>query len=165
MPDSVTTRARRNDDAAHQVLREFRVIFGAVRRHFASVERAAGIGGAQLWALAVVAQRPGLRVSDLAAALSIHQSTASNLLQRLVREGLAVRRRDASDHRVVRLDATPKGRRLVALAPQPFSGVLPDALGRLPARTLARLSVDLRSIIRAMQRKDPRAAYIPLADL
>lgn len=146
-------------------LKNFRIIFSSVRRHFAWLESACGIGGAQVWALAVMAARPGLRVSDLAETLLIHQSTASNLLDRLIRQGYAKRWRDEVDQRVVHLEVTAKGKQLLRRAPRPVEGVLPDALGRLPAAVLLRLQSDLDVLIRTMQVKDDRAAYKPLADL
>ncbi|HAV36987.1 MAG TPA: MarR family transcriptional regulator, partial [Massilia sp.] len=50
-------------------LRQFRIVFNAVKNHFRQVERDAGLGGAQLWALSVIAQSPGIGVTDLARAL------------------------------------------------------------------------------------------------
>ncbi|TAK41553.1 MAG: MarR family transcriptional regulator [Betaproteobacteria bacterium] len=156
---------KRRRTAVHEVLGAFRVIFGSVRRHFAWLESACGVGGAQIWALAVMAKRPGLRVGDLAEALSIHQSTASNLAERLIRQGLAKRRRDGGDQRVVHLELSARGRSLLKRAPRPLQGVLPDALERLPAGTLRRLKADLGVLVRSLHAKDDRAAYLPLADL
>lgn len=62
------------DEPAARVLRQFRVVFNAVRTHFRAVEKQAGVAGAQLWALSVAGQRPGLGVSELARAMDIHQS-------------------------------------------------------------------------------------------
>ena len=159
------TSASRRAAAVQRALRQFRVIFSSVRSHFAWLERACGIGGAQVWALAVVARRPGIRVGELAAALSIHQSTASNLLDRLLRSRFVRRHRDARDRRVARLEVTARGRGVLRRAPQPIEGVLPDALDRIPAAALARLGRDLDAVIRTMRVKDERAAYTPLADL
>ena len=69
-----------------EVLEQFRVIFKSIRRHYRSVEERSGISGALLWALAQVAANPGSQVGDLARALAIHQSTASNLLRSLAEE-------------------------------------------------------------------------------
>lgn len=49
---------------ARQVLRQFRVIFNAVKVHFRQVERESGLGGAQVWALSVVAESPGIGVGS-----------------------------------------------------------------------------------------------------
>jgi len=154
-----------HDGAVTAVLKDFRIILGSVRKHFAWLEKSCGVGGAQVWALAVMAARPGLRVGDLADALSIHQSTASNLLEKLVSQRLAKRRPDDRDRRVVRLELTAKGLQLLQRAPRPLEGVLPDALKHLPTAALRRLKLDLDALIRTMQVKDDRAAFTPLADL
>lgn len=150
---------------AAEALKKFRVIYGTVRKHSRSMERACGVGGAQVWALAVIARRPGLRVTEFARELSIHPSTASNLLDKLERAGYVHRSRSADDHRVVELQLTEAGRALLARAPQPHSGVLTHALEQLPDSLLQRLIEDLRAVIDRMQVKDERAATQPLTDL
>lgn len=151
-------------DAA-DVLRQFRVIFRSVKKHFQVIERECGIGGSQLWALATIAQSPGIRVTDLARTLSIHQSTASNLVENLVRLGLVERMRDEADQRVVRLGATGRGNALVSKAPRPLIGVLPDALSRLEERELERLHSALVGLLGVMRVRDERAMHTPLADM
>ena len=49
--------------AATEALRQFRVIFGAVRQHFQAVEKVCGVSGAQIWAMAALHQKPGMKVS------------------------------------------------------------------------------------------------------
>jgi DNA-binding MarR family transcriptional regulator len=148
------------DSAAH-VLRRFRLVFNAVKSHFRAVENKAGISGAQLWALSVVQASPGLGVGELARAMDIHQSTASNLLRVLVDKGLVVSGRGGEDRRAVQLQVTAKGARLLAKAPGPFTGVLPEALSRLDKATLARLDRDLARLIEELG-VDERGASIPL---
>lgn len=150
---------------AADVLRQFRVIFRSVKRHFQVIERECGVGGSQLWALATMVENPGIRVTDLARSLSIHQSTASNLVEQLVRLGLAVRERDDVDQRVVRLSATPRAGSLIAKAPQPLVGVLPDALSRLAAADLERLHAALVGLLGEMRVRDESAVDTPLADM
>ena len=43
-----------HDQAAARVLQQFRQIFNAVKTHFQQVEKKVGVGGAQVWALAVM---------------------------------------------------------------------------------------------------------------
>jgi DNA-binding MarR family transcriptional regulator len=148
-------------DPAARVLRRFRIVFNAVKGHFRSVERKAGISGAQVWALSVVQAHPGIGVSELARAMDVHQSTASNLLRTLIDAGLVVSARAGSDRRTVQLQLTPQGQKLLKKAPGPFTGVLPDALQRLDAATLARLDRDLTSLIDALGSKE-RGAHTPL---
>src|SRR3954462_14448736 len=67
------------------VLEQFRVIVKSIRRHYQSVEARAGVSGAQLWTLAQIAGQPGCQVGELARALAIHPSTATNLVPHLSR--------------------------------------------------------------------------------
>ncbi len=144
-----------------QVLRRFRVVFNAVKTHFRQIETGSGIGGAQLWALGVVSARPGIGMNDLARAMDVHQSTASNLVKSLVERQLIAAVKDGEDRRTVALRIRPDGRKVLRSAPGPFSGVLPDALGGLDARTLTRLDQDLGKLIAALH-ADEGAEGIPL---
>lgn len=148
-------------EPAAQVLRRFRLVFNAVKSHFQQVEKRTGIGGAQLWALSLVQDRPGLGVGDLARAMDIHQSTASNLVKALVAKGLVSAAKDGDDRRAVRLQLQPAGAALLGQAPGPFTGVLPQALATLDEPTLRRLSHDLEAVIDALG-VDRRGANIPL---
>jgi DNA-binding MarR family transcriptional regulator len=150
--------------AAQRVLRQFRVVFNAVKTHFRQVERDAGIGGAQLWALGEISANPGIGVTDLARAMDIHQSTASNLVKALIRRKLVATERSANDRRAAILRALPAGRQLLAAAPTPFTGVLPDALGALDAEALARLEEDLARLIVQLQ-ADESAGSLLLSQL
>lgn len=151
-----------------QVLRRFRVVFNAVKTHFQQVEKQAGIGGAQVWALSVVQQQPGIRVSALAVAMDIHQSTASNLVRLLVDRALVEAVRSDEDRRAVQLHLLPAGQQMLDRAPGPFTGVLPAALEQLDAATLARLNNDLGQLIAVLTAHtgtNPDAEKIPLASL
>lgn len=148
-------------EPAARVLRRFRLVFNAIRSHFRAVETKAGISGAQLWALSVVQERPGIGVGELARSMDIHQSTASNLLRGLLEAGLLVSAKGEADRRAVQLQVTAQGRRVLAKAPGPFTGVLPEALSRLDRRTLARLDRDLGQLIEELG-TDERGARLPL---
>jgi DNA-binding MarR family transcriptional regulator len=150
---------------AAEVLGKFRIIFGAIRQHFHEVEKACGVSGAQIWVLATLAESPGLRVTELAEALSIHASTASNLLDKIESHGLVRRERGRDDQRVVRLFLTEAGQAALAAAPKPFTGVLTHALNQLPPEILDRLSRDLDTVIGHMHLANTRDAQRPLSEL
>lgn len=146
------------------MLRRFRLVFNAVKAHFQQIEKKAGVGGAQIWALSVIQARPGLGVGDLARAMDIHQATASNLVRTMVHAGMVLANRDGPDRRATHLHITPAGGRVLKKAPGPLSGVLPEALAALDAETLARLDHDLGTLLDKLQ-ADERAAGIPLAQM
>lgn len=150
---------------AIQALKSFRVIFRSVRQHFHEVERRCGVSGSQLWALSVVVSAPGIRVKDLAQAMAVHQSTASNLVEQLSRQSLIRRERDRIDHRIVQLFPTDAGRTVIDRAPKPLSGLLPDALARLEPARLAVLNELLAEVLEGMRDVEPEGALTPLADM
>jgi MarR family transcriptional regulator, organic hydroperoxide resistance regulator len=153
-----------NAVAATQVLRQFRSIFGAVRAHFHEVEKRAGLGGAQVWALGTIRAQPGIGVGELAAAMDVHQSTASNLVRGLLARGLISSTQRPEDRRSVALRILPAGRAVLRKVPGPVTGILPVALRELDARTLSRLQADLGRLLEHLA-ADDRAAQTPLAQL
>ncbi|CAN5215666.1 hypothetical protein BH11PSE10_BH11PSE10_14530 [soil metagenome] len=152
------------DEAAARVLRQFRQIFNAVKTHFQQVEKKVGLGGAQLWALGVIRDQPDIGVGELAKALNIHQSTASNLVKALVERELVLAAKNGTDRRTVTLRLLPLGAGLLKRSPGPFTGVLPEALAAMEQTSLERLEVDLAELIGVLQ-ADERGGRIPLANL
>lgn len=152
------------NDPAGRVLRQFRIVFNAVKLHFRQVESAAGVGGAQVWALSVIQARPGVGVSELGRAMDVHQSTASNLVKTLIERDMVLAVKDTADRRALGLHLTDAGAAVLRAAPAPFAGVLPDALAGLDAATLGRLEQDLDRLIAALA-ADRSSAGIPLAEL
>ncbi|HQV13575.1 MAG TPA: MarR family transcriptional regulator [Denitromonas sp.] len=152
------------DNATHEALRLFRSIYAGVRHHLQNIERRCGASGAQVWALALVARQPGIRVTELAGAMAIHPSTASNLLAKAEKGGLLRRERSQADQRVVKLFLTELGADTLAKAPEPVAGLLPDALARLPQDVLLRLSADLQLLATRMDVQED-AAGRPFSEL
>lgn len=155
---------QQNADAA-RALKQFRIIFRSVKKHSQFIEKHCQVSGSQLWALSQITETPGIRVTELAAGLSIHQSTASNLIDQLVREKLVRRRRSTSDNRIVKLYVTTAGEEVVRKAPKPLRGILLEALSQLAPESLAQLSHGLEELIQKMETRDDKAGGIPLADI
>lgn len=147
---------------ALETLKLFRIIFKSANRHFHEIEKLAGIGGASLWALAEIAEANKLTVTDLATHMSIHQSTASNLLDKLESGGYITRVKSANDRRVVYIVATEQGREVLTRAPLPHRGILPDALMRLTPESLAELHNHLTVLVEGMENTQFNAALEPL---
>lgn len=129
----------------HPVAREargmhlFRQLVGAIREHYRCIESATGAAAAEVRLLAAIAESPGGGVDDLAAQLSLHKSTVSNLARQLVVKGLAVRARDPLDRRGTRFRVSAKGSALLRDAPRPATGLLQELLGGLSAPELRRV--------------------------
>lgn len=150
---------------ALEVLKQFRLIYGSARRHFREVEEACGVSGSQLWVLHEVSQAPGVGVSDLAHRLSIHQTTCSQLVDKLVTHGYVVKTRSTQDQRRVGLTLSKAAARVLKDAPGPAEGLLPQALMALPDAALGSLMTHLGRLIAELRLPDDKAAGKPLADL
>lgn len=154
--------AETHAEQAYEALKKFRMVFKAVQQHSQWVETRCGVSSAQLWALWELSETPGLRVSDLAKAMSIHQSTASNLLDKLEKSGLVRRDRSGPDQRAVQLHLTGNGQAVLERAPKPARGMLQNALFNLPAEELRSLNDKLEILLARMKISDEQAAMEPI---
>jgi DNA-binding MarR family transcriptional regulator len=87
-------------------------------RRLRQEDAASGIGPARLSALSVLVFVGPRSLGQLAQAEQVTPATISRVARGLVEQGLASRRRDATDRRVHRLHATAAGARLLEAARQ-----------------------------------------------
>lgn len=144
------------------VLQRFRVLIRTAQRHSQWIERQSGVTGAQLLALQELAEAPGLRVGELANRMALHQSTASNMVDRLETAALIRKERTSADQRVVRLYLTDAGTALLGRAPSPARGVLPEALRLLDPEALGRLQGELDGLLLQIRDLDEGFGMQPL---
>ncbi len=156
---------RRNNQLSLHVLKKFRIIYGSVRQHFREIEKTCGISGSQLWILQEIAKKPDIGISELAERLSIHQSTCSQLVEKLVIRKLIDKERSKEDQRRVWLRLTEGAAQILKQAPGPAEGILPEALQALPEPALLALDHALVEVIGQLRIRDDKLAERPLADL
>lgn len=156
---------RSKNQLSLQVLKKFRIIYGSVRQQFREIEQTCGVTGSQLWILQEVAKTPDIGVSELADRLSIHQSTGSQLVEKLVGRNLIIKERSKEDQRRVGLRVTEEASRLLTNAPGPAEGILPEALQALPEPALLALNDSLIEVIGQLRVRDDKLADRPLSDL
>jgi len=147
-----------------EVLKKFRLIYGSIRQHFREVEETCGVSGSQLWLLQQVEKMVGIGVSELAERLSIHQSTCSLLVEKLVSRGLIIKERSIEDQRRVGLRLSESAPKLLANAPGPAQGILPEALMALPKEALLTLDASLAEVIAQLRIRDDKYAGKPMSD-
>lgn len=153
-----------HEEQMRAVIQQLRVVYRAMQEHSRWVEKQCGVSAAQLWALAELSQQPGLCVSELSQVLALHQSTTSNLLDKLEKKGLVERRRGGPDQRVVQVYLSAAGADSVARAPRPVQGAISAALARLPETELAGLERGLAELIGRVEGADPEAALRDLTE-
>lgn len=155
----------RDQELPRHVLKKFRIIYGSVRQHFREIEESCGVTGSQLWLLHEIGNQPNIGVSELAEKLSIHQSTCSLLVEKLVAHKLISKKRSREDQRRVGLCLTAQAEQTLQRAPGPAEGLLPEALQALPESALQALDQALHQVISQLQMRDDRLAEKPLSDI
>jgi MarR family transcriptional regulator, 2-MHQ and catechol-resistance regulon repressor len=99
----------------------------------------------QCYALEGIVERGGLTVNELAAYLYLDKSTVSRVARGLVERGLVSREADRTDGRIVRLEATGRGRSI--------HGAIARDLVREYEKLLEDLSPEVReSVVRVVER-------------
>lgn len=121
--------------------------------------------GSHLWVLQEVQREPGLGVGELARRMGIHQSTCSQMVERLVVGELLRKARGGGDQRRVGLHLAAGGEAALARLPGPAEGLLPEALSAIPEVALKTLNINLDELIRCMSAKDERYSGTPLAEM
>lgn len=150
------------DSVSKMIVQDFRVVVRTIQAHSRWVEKQCGVSGVQLWAMWELFAAPGQKVSELSKALSIHQSTASNMLDKLEEKSLIRRDRSGPDQRVVQLFLTKKGSDLLSDAPRPAQGAVQDALKRMSDKELATLKTGLDALINHMSVSEEGAELKPI---
>lgn len=104
-------------------------------------------GRSQLLAMKHIIANAGGSVSELARALGVSLSNASNLVDKLERKGWVGRRRSADDQRAVLLDATADGITIARAFRSPSPSRMESALASLPETAARQLEAGLDALI------------------
>src|SRR5919109_135337 len=100
---------------------------------------ATGVSTARLSALSVLVYGGPRTLGELAAAEQVRPATMTRIAQSLVEDGYARREADPADGRVVRLSATPKGRRVMQKGRERRVMNIARLLGRLSSEEVGRV--------------------------
>jgi DNA-binding MarR family transcriptional regulator len=130
--------------------------------HSAHLERSTGVPGAQLWALHEIAASDGISVGELAERMRVHQTTVSNLLNRLEGSALLRKGRSPQDQRIVQLHLTVAGRKALRSAPVKARGLLPNVLEGMSSAQLRKVHGGLAVLVECMGGFDASLAGKPL---
>src|SRR5919198_5999067 len=119
-------------------------------RHVRRADPATGLSPARLSALSVLVFGGPRTLGELAAAEQVRPATMTRIAQSLEEDGYALRERDPSDGRVVRLSATAKGRRVMQQGRERRVANLARLLERLSDEDVARIHEAAELVERAL---------------
>ena len=139
---------------SHIALKQFRLIFKAIQQHSKLAESQSGVSSSQLWAIWEIFKTPGIKITDLAKAMSIHHSTTNTLVNKLSKKGLVLKEKCLKDNRVVKLILTENGQTLIHNNTLEPRGKLQQAFLEMPENELKQLSLQLNTLIHLMKVDD-----------
>ena len=144
----------------NSILDSIRRIVRLLRIASRAAEKQAGLSGAQVFVLHVLAQGPALSLNELAERTRTHQSSVSVVVQRLVDRGLVVRAPVPGDARRMNLSLAPAALQVLDHAPDAPTELLIAALERISPVTRARLATGLTRLVQALGAADDPATML-----
>lgn len=148
-------------DYEQRIIQSLRQLIHAVDLDSRQLASEHQITGPQLACLTAVSRLRQPAVSELAQAVHLHPSTVVGILDRLAEKGLIERRRDEADRRVVKVRATPRGRRQVAKEPSRLRKRLARKLDGLSGRRREQLARALEELVELLGAEDLSAPPLP----
>jgi DNA-binding MarR family transcriptional regulator len=134
-----------------EVLRHFREIFIQAKSELKENVKETGLSGSQLWIMQQIYSNNGISNAELAKNLTIHVSTCSILVNKLIKKHLIEKTRSETDERKIILTMTSKGKDLMAHAPKSPEGAIPKTLKKLDLSELEELNKALTKFAKKMK--------------
>ena len=125
-------------------------------RQLRKEDDASGLSAPRLSALSVVVFGGLLTLGELARAEQVRPPTMTRIVTGLEKDGLVKRRGDPRDRRLTHIEATPKGRKILAAGRARRVEKLASVVGRLKRKELADLGRGvhlLRDVVASMRGK------------
>ena len=151
-------------DLPLEVLQQFRVIYGTMRQYFRTIEQCCGLPGSQMWILQEVERTPSIGVTELAQRLGIHQSTCSQLVEKLVGQHYLENRRTRPTCAASAWCSGRKGGRpwqRLPARPKAYCPAHCPASRKWPKT----LNINLAELIFHLRGRDDEFAQVPLAEM
>lgn len=116
-----------------------------------------GITNPQFNALLVLDTHPDITMGELCERLYLACSTATDLIDRMEKNGYLERRRDPEDRRVIRLRITPKARQVIDQVVQARRRYVKSILAKLDEKDIETLARSLHQLHSLMTEENPPA--------
>src|SRR5438093_1759477 len=108
--------------------------FDSVERHSRASIARFGLGATEFGVLEVLYHKGELPVCEVRRRILVESSSTTYVVDKLVDRGLVQRRPSRTDRRVILLELTPRGRKLIRRIFPPHAAVIRQAVGALSAR-------------------------------
>ncbi|MBE3590549.1 MAG: MarR family transcriptional regulator [Firmicutes bacterium] len=133
-------------------------LFLQVQRRLAQIVRQSlpeGASPSQYWLLKLLAEEGPLTMTDIARRLRVGLSAATSIVDPVIENGWAERRRRDEDRRVVQVHLTASGRAVLQQFDEARQRILQDTFLRLSAEELEQLRAILAKLAAALETARP----------
>ena len=110
----------------------------------------------QLWVLEYLSRKKGCPMNELAQFLSVSRPAATGLVDRLIAQGLVHREGDRQDRRVVRVEISAKGRRIVSHIWEQKRRMIVDVFGQISPVDRTQYLAILQRVVKILSQKNPK---------
>jgi DNA-binding MarR family transcriptional regulator len=141
------------------IMQSLRRIFKAIQDYSQEVSNKFGITGPQLWALHTISGNERLSLGELSKKMYLHPSTISGVVVRLEKKAYVIRDRGERDRRVVKVQLTPKGKRLVRRTPNPIQGKMIYGLRGLKGGELNSIYHSFETLVEIMEAQNLKVTF------
>lgn len=145
--------------AISEIMQSLRRIFKAIQDYSHEVSNKFGITGPQLWALKTISQNGKLSLGELTKKMYLHPSTITGVVDRLEKKGYVSRDRGQGDRRVINVQLTPQGKKLVKRAPNPVQGKMIYGLRRLKKEKLNSIYDSVNKLVEIMEAQHVKVTF------
>lgn len=161
----VNTTAQNNDTLktshlCNDVLVSLRKITQAIDLHSRSLNRKYGLTGPQLVILQEISNNKQVSVTELGRIVSLSQGTVTDILSRLEKKELIIKKRSQSDKRRTELSVTEKSKQILEQAPPPLQETFLESFSALEEWEQLMMLSSLHRIVNMMSAKQIDASPI-----
>ncbi len=147
------------DITISEIMQSLRRIFKAIQLYSQEVSQNFGITGPQLWALKILSINGSLPLGQLSQKMYLHPSTISGVVDRLEQKGYVVRDRGHEDRRVVMVQLTPKGKKVISKAPNPIQGKMIYGLRNLKQGDLNAIYYSVVKLVKMVEAQNMKVTF------
>jgi DNA-binding MarR family transcriptional regulator len=149
------------DKMISETMKSLPRIFEAIRDYSKNVSAKFGVTGPQLRVLETIAQDGSLPLGELSRKMYLHPSTISGVIDRLEDKRYVARVRDSNtgDRRIINVQLTLKGKRLVSKAPNPIQGKMLYGLRKLKKGELNIIHQSVQKLVEIIEDQSLKVTF------
>ena len=153
-------RKTEQDKVILGIMHCLRRIMKSLQNYSQNVYSHFGITGPQLWVLKTIYRDGSMPLGELSKKMYLHPSTLTAAVDRLEKKGYVLRNRIEKDRRVINVQLTSKGNRLVKRAPKPIQGKMIYGLRRLRKDELSLIFRSVEKLVEIMEAEKVKVTFL-----